>query len=65
MNEPTARTVKIDLAFLGFERAKALIARDRLEEAGAIEVETRDVSRGQPLEIAMRPAGGFVIRLTR
>jgi alpha-glucosidase len=65
MNGPTARTVKIDLAFLGFERAKALIARDRLEEAGAIEVETRDVSRGQPLEIAMRPAGGFVIRLTR
>jgi alpha-glucosidase len=65
MNGPTARTVKIDLAFLGADRAKALIARDRLEEAGAIEVEQRDVSRGQPLEIAMRPAGGFVVRLTR
>ena len=65
MNGPTARTVKIDLGFLGSERAKALIARDRLEESGAIEVEQRDVSRGRPLEIAMRPAGGFVIRLTR
>jgi len=65
MNGPTARSMKIDLGFLGSERAKALIARDRLEESGAIEVEQRDVSRSEPLEIAMRPAGGFVIRLTR
>ena len=65
MNGPAARTVKIDLVFLGSERAKALIARDRLEESGAIQVEQRDVSRSEPLEIAMRPAGGFVIRLTR
>jgi hypothetical protein len=57
--------VKIDLRFLGSERAQALIARDRLEEAGAIDVERREVSRSQTLEIAMRPAGGFVVRLTR
>ena len=31
MNGPTARTVKINLEFLGGDRAKALIARDRLE----------------------------------
>jgi alpha-glucosidase len=65
MNGPTARTVKIDLGFIGGDRAKALIARDRLEDAGAIEVEQRDLPRGEPLEIAMRPAGGFVVRLKR
>jgi alpha-glucosidase len=65
MNGPAARTVKIDLRFLGSERAQALIARDRFEEAGAIDVERREISRSQPLEIAMRPAGGFVVRLTR
>jgi alpha-glucosidase len=65
MNGPEARTVKIDLGFLASDRAKALIARDRLEDAGAIEVERREVSRGQPLEIVMRAAGGVVVRLTR
>jgi alpha-glucosidase len=65
MNGPAARTVKVDLRFLGSERAQAVIARDRLDEAGAIEVERREVLRNRPLEIAMRPAGGFVVRLTR
>jgi len=65
MNGPAARTVKVDLRFLGSERAQALIARDRLEDAAAIDVERREVSRSQPLEIAMRAAGGFVVRLTR
>lgn len=65
MNGPDARTVKVDLGFLGRDRAKALIARDRLEDAAAIEMEQRDVTRSQPVEIAMRAGGGFVMRLTR
>jgi alpha-glucosidase len=65
MNGPTAKTVKIDLSFAGRDRLQALIARDKLEDPAAIEIEKRDVSPAQPLEIAMRAAGGFVIRLTR
>jgi alpha-glucosidase len=65
MNGSTARTVTIDLRPFGLSRAKALIARDRLDDAAAADVETKEVSTSQPIEIAMRPAGGFVMRLTR
>lgn len=65
MNGPEARTVKVDPSFLGRDNAKALIARDRLDEAAAIEMETREVSRRQPIDISMRAGGGFVMRITR
>lgn len=66
MNGPEARTVKVDLSFLGRPgAAKALIARDKLDDSAAIEVESRQLSAKQPLEIAMRAGGGFVVRLTR
>jgi alpha-glucosidase len=65
MNGPDARTVTIDPAALGLTVAQALIARDRLEDPAAIEVERRVIARGERLEIPMRAAGGFVVRLTR
>lgn len=65
MNGPEARTVKVDLSFLRSGSYRALIARDRADEAGAIEVETREIGRRQPLEIAMRPGGGFILRAAR
>jgi len=65
MNGPAARTVTIDPAALGVSRGEALIARDRLDDPAAIDIERRAVSGGQRIEIAMRPAGGFVVRLTR
>jgi alpha-glucosidase len=65
MNGPAARTVTIDPGALGFGGTQALIARDRLDDPAAIEVERRAIGRGQRIELAMRPAGGFVIRLTR
>jgi hypothetical protein len=40
-----------------------LIVRDKLDDAGSVEVETRAVSRS--VTIAMRAAGGFVLRLAR
>jgi hypothetical protein len=46
-------------------RGEALIARDRLDDPAAIEVERRPLSGGQRIDITMRPAGGFVVRLTR
>lgn len=65
LNGPEARTVKVDLSFIGRDRARALIARDKPEDPAAIEMETRDVARTRPIEIAMRAGGGFVMRLTR
>jgi alpha-glucosidase len=64
MNGPGAKTVKLDLSFLGAAKYRATIARDTLPDPGDIEIETREVRRGGPLEIAMRSAGGFVIRLS-
>ena len=65
MNGSAAKTVKIDLAFLGAGTYTASIARDKLDDPAAIEIETREVTKGRPLEIAMRPAGGFVVKLTK
>lgn len=65
LNGPAARTVALDPAFLGGGRYRAVIARDRLDNPAAVDVETRDVSRGQALAIAMRPAGGFVARFSK
>lgn len=66
MNGAAGRTVKLDLSFLRPAGTyRALIARDKPDDAGAIEVERREIRTAQPLEIPMRPAGGFVVRLTR
>jgi alpha-glucosidase len=65
MNGPAARTVKVDPAFLGSGTYRALVVRDNLENPAAVEVDTREARRGQPLEIAMRAGGGFIVRLTR
>jgi alpha-glucosidase len=65
MNGPQAKTIKLDLSFLPAGTYRALIARDSADDAGAIKVETRNISRSQPLEIAMRPGGGFVLRATK
>ena len=64
MNGPAARTVRVEPSFLGNGSYRALIVRDQLDEAGAVKVETLDARRGRPLEIAMRGAGGFIIRFT-
>jgi alpha-glucosidase len=63
MNGPTERTVKLDLAFAGSRPHRALIVRDRMDDAAAVEVETRTVST--TLDIPVRASGGFVIRLSR
>jgi alpha-glucosidase len=65
MNGPTARTVTIDLRFLGPGAYHALIARDKPDDPAAVDVDTRDITKDQPLTLAMRPAGGFVVTLTK
>jgi alpha-glucosidase len=63
MNGPAERTVRVDLSFSGSRAHRALIVRDRMDDAGSVEVETRSVS-GQ-LEIPVRASGGFVVKLSR
>jgi hypothetical protein len=63
MNGGAERTLKIDLSFLPRGSHQALIVRDRMEEAGAVLVETREVSGS--IELPVRASGGFVVRLDR
>lgn len=63
MNGPAARTIKVNLEFLK-QGADALIVRDRLDDAAAMEVESRKVRAGETLQIPARAGGGFVVRLS-
>ena len=63
MNGPTRRTLTIDLGFLPRGSYQALIVRDKMEDSGAVEIETRTVSGS--MEIPVRASGGAVLRLTR
>jgi alpha-glucosidase len=63
MNGPSERTINVDLSFLPAGSYRALIVRDRKDDAAAVAVETRILSR--TLDVAMRPSGGFIARLSR
>ena len=64
LNGPTARTVRIDPAFLGAGAYRTLIVRDDPDAADAVHVERAEARRDRPLEIVMRAAGGFIVRFT-
>jgi alpha-glucosidase len=65
LNGPGQRTVALDLGFLGKGKYRALLARDKGEDGAAIELEERDVTRGDTLPLSLRPGGGFVGRFSR
>jgi alpha-glucosidase len=65
MNGSQARTVTIDLSFLGAGTYKGLIVRDEADDPAAVDMETPDIARGHELTIAMRAGGGFVLRLSK
>jgi alpha-glucosidase len=64
MNGPEARRATVDLRFLGPGHYDALMVRDRPDEPAAVVVERRTVVQDESLEMSMRGAGGFVVRLT-
>jgi Glycoside hydrolase 97. len=64
LNGPVARTLRIDLGFLGKGGYDALVVRDRSDDAAAVVVEQVRVAAGAPLTIDLRAAGGFIARLT-
>jgi alpha-glucosidase len=64
LNGPAARTIALDLSFLGrTASSRALIVRDNPDDAAAVVVEQADVQKGKPVEVRLRPAGGFVMRV--
>lgn len=64
MNGTDARTITVDpSAFARRGTYTAFIVRDKLDDAGAVEMETRELPSGGRLEIPMRAGGGFVVRL--
>jgi alpha-glucosidase len=64
LNGPVARTLRIDLGFLGKGGHDAVVVRDRSDDAAAVVVEHARAAAGAPLTIDLRAAGGFIARLT-
>ncbi len=65
LNGPTERTIKIDPSFLGSGAYAATIVRDKPDDPAAMDVQRVESRRGQPIEVTMRPAGGFVVMLEK
>ncbi len=65
LNGAAPRTLALDLSFLGKEKYRALLVRDKGEDGTAVEVEERLVSGRDRLEVPLRAGGGFVARFVR
>jgi alpha-glucosidase len=65
LNGPSARTITVHPSFLESGNYVLTIVRDDPSSDAAVQVERRDVQRAQPLEMKMRPAGGFVLRFSK
>ncbi|HWR37420.1 MAG TPA: glycoside hydrolase family 97 N-terminal domain-containing protein [Clostridia bacterium] len=60
MNGPKARTVKVDLRFLGGGNYKATLVRDKMDDPSAEKIDSTTVTRKDSLEIELRAGGGFI-----
>ena len=59
-----AKSLKVDLSFLGPGEYKASLVRDDPENPAAVVLDTAVLNRAASLDVRMRPGGGFVARLT-
>jgi alpha-glucosidase len=64
LNGPGARTLRVPLSFLPAGAHRAVLVSDRPGEDGALDVEERDTSASEVLEVPLRPGGGFVGRFS-
>lgn len=65
MNGSTGRTVKIPLSFLGSGVYRAMVVRDRLDEAAALRIENIVSRKNDSLTVEMRGGGGFIARFLK
>jgi alpha-glucosidase len=63
LNGPQARTIRVELRFLGTKPYRATLVRDDPDNAAAERLEQTNVTRQGSLTIALRPGGGFLGRL--
>jgi alpha-glucosidase len=63
-NGPVAKTVHVDLSFLGQGSYKSMLLRDT-GEAAAVKIEHLTLRQNDALYIDLRSGGGFVGRFTR
>ena len=64
LNGSNARALQIPLTFLGRGRYEAMLVRDKLDDAAAVNVETSSLTRKESLNVDMRAGGGFIARLS-
>lgn len=65
MNGLSARTIKIPLTFLGNGKYQAMLARDRQDDAAALTIEKKVLSRKDSETIELRSGGGFIGRFSK
>ena len=65
LNGPAARSLELSLGFLGKGKYRAMLARDKGEDGGALEIEEREAGRRDTLTLSLRAGGGFVARFSR
>ncbi len=63
-NGPVAKTIRVDLSFLGDGSYTSTLLRDT-GEATALKTENTTARRGDPLYIDLRSGGGFVGRFVK
>jgi alpha-glucosidase len=62
MNGETARSIRLELSFLGRGTYQAMLVRDQQDDPAAVKIESAGASRKDVLPIEMRVGGGFVAR---
>ena len=63
LNGPEARTLRVDLKFLGARPYHAMLVRDDPDNAAAERIERVTLTRQGSIAITLRPGGGFIGRL--
>jgi alpha-glucosidase len=64
VNGPRARSLRLELPFLGARAYRSLLVRDDPAETAAVKIETGTVRRGDALAVDLRAGGGFIARLS-
>jgi alpha-glucosidase len=65
LNGPDARTFRVPATFLGPERYRASIVRDRSDDPAAVKIDETTASPGDLIDIDLRAGGGLIARFTR
>jgi alpha-glucosidase len=64
LNGPEARTLKVPLAFLGRGNYAVSIVRDDPGESAAVQLENKQLTARDSLDLELQPGGGFIARCT-